>query len=271
MGESKQRYWAFPVAIIAVALLAANIALMVPLYSGAVVPYQQGETAKILASLVKSGEPQTNIISLSGTGTVKVIPDLVKANLGVEDTAPSASEAQRLNAEKMSSVITALKNAGVSEDKIETSGFSLTPIRKPLDKYESGEPVYEVVGYISSNNILVTLSETSKMGSILDLAVNAGANTVQSVYFTISDDKIAEFSNQATRMAIKDADAKAKLIAESAGVTIIGPTNINIGGFYIPREYATAKISADVPAPQTSILPGQMEVTVTVQVTYAFK
>jgi len=270
MSESKQRYWTVPLAIVAVALLAANVALMVPLYTGAApVTYQQGETARILAALGQSNGQQGNTISLSGTGTVTVTPNQVQVNLGVEATASSATEAQRLNAEKMSSVIVALKDAGVSEEKIKTTSFSLTPVRKQVDKPWNGEVTYEVVGYISRNTIVVTLGDTSEVGSILDLAVTAGANTVQGVYFTVSDDEVAEFRNQATQMAVKDAEAKAKLIADAAGVTIVGPTSISIGGFYMP-EYKTMEATVGAPA-STPILPGQVEVTVTAQVIYAFE
>jgi uncharacterized protein YggE len=271
MSEIKQRYWTFPLAIVAVALLAANVALMVPLYTGAApVTYLRGDGSNVLLGIGESNGQQGNTISLSGTGTVTVTPDQVQVRLGVETRASTASEAQQMNAEKMSNVIETLKEAGVPEEKIKTSGFSLTPVTAKTEEPWRSDLEYEVVGYICSNNVVFTVDEISTAGDIIDLAVTAGANTVQGVYFTVSDEKAAELQNQATQMAVKDAEAKAKLIAETAGVTIVGPTSLSIGGFYMP-EYRAYDAVASAPASNTPILPGQIDVSVTVQAIYTFE
>jgi len=260
------KYLTATVAVVAVALLVVNVTLMVPLYAN-VSLFQQGSTSTRPLILAESqlGE-EANVIPVSGVGTVSAKPDEVQLSLGVETKATSATEAQQQNAEKMGLVVAALKS-WVPEEDMKTTGFSLTPVWRYPDKEDGA---VEIVGYICRNNVVVTLRDVGKTGELLDAAVSAGANVVSGISFTLSDEVSKQLQDEATRLAVKDAEAKANLVAEVAGVKIVGPKQISIGAAYVPYKAleAVAPLPTTIPTP---ILPGEVQVTVTVQVTYAFE
>lgn len=266
MSQKANRFTLTTVATVALVLLAANISLMIPLYAERPAA-PKAEFPSAPWQLTGLTEQPENLISLTGTGTVKVEPNLAVIYLGVETRAPSAGEAQRLNAEQMAGVIAALREAGVGEEDMKTTGFTLTPITKHLGE----EGVVEILGYICRNSLTAQLSDIEAVGSILDLAVAAGANQVSAVYFTVSEDLRKTLQDQATALAMEDAEAKAQLIAEAAGVELIGPSSISLSVGYA-AEYRALEAAVPTPTPApTPILPGEVEVTVTVYVTYAFQ
>jgi len=267
LSQKTNRFTLTTVAVAALILLAANISLMIPLYAErAAAP--KGEFPAAPWQPTQLAEQRENIISLTGTGTVKAEPDLAVIQLGVETRASSAGEAQRLNAERMAGVIAALQEVGIGEEDMWTAGFTLTP----LTKYPAGGGVAEILGYLCRNSLTVQLDDMEAVGRILDLAVAAGANQISSVYFTLSQDLRKTLQDQATTMAVEDAEAKAQLLAEAAGVQLISPTSLSLSVGYQPeyRVFMEAAVPMPTPAP-TPILPGEVEVTVTVYVTYAFQ
>ena len=126
--------------------------------------------------------PEQKVIVVSGTGSVTADPDRAYVTFAVWTDGATASEAQALNAEKMSRVIKALTDAGVPVDSIKTTGYSVEPVIQYVEKEQP-----RIVGYVVRNQIEVMLTDIASVGSIIDVSVAGGANAVQSVYFTISD------------------------------------------------------------------------------------
>jgi len=201
-------------------------------------------------------------IAVSGEGTLFAEPDQAQISLGVQTQAKTADEAQRLNAETMGRVIEAILAQGISEDKIKTTGYSLTPIFQ----YPRDERPPIIIGYNCRNTVAVTLSEVSMVGGIIDVSVAAGANNVGGVYFEFSEEKAKELRNAAIQKAVENADANAKTLAKALGVRIVGPTQVSIGTLEFPRAYVARSATDGTP-----IAPGELKFTVSVQVTYVFR
>ena len=213
---------------------------------------------------VGPGGEQTKTINVSGVGTVTASPDRAHVSFAVWTEATTATDALTSNSNKMNKVIKALTDAGIPMDQIKTTSYSVEPVIQYPEK--SAEPP-KIVGYIARNEVQVTLTDVTSVGRIIDTAVVGGANVVSSVYFTLSESKEAEFRNEAIKEAVKDADSKAKTIASSLGVQLIGPTSISLGYEYPIARYEKAA-SADV---ETPIVPGPLTITANVQVAYSFK
>jgi uncharacterized protein YggE len=81
--------------------------------------------------------------------------------------------------------------------------------------------------------------------------------------FTLSNAALTKIEKQALQLAIQDADGKAKAVASSLGVTLLGPISVTPGYVYQPM-LERASISGN----QTPIQPGTLQVTVNVQITY---
>jgi uncharacterized protein YggE len=194
-------------------------------------------------------------ITVTGTGTVHTVPDQAEFMLGVQSRGPSAREALAANSERMRRVLAALFAAGVAKQDVQTQDVSLS------QAYSSdGRPN----GYSAHNSVSVTIRVLAKIGAILDAASNAGANDVYGPTLSRSDE--AGQQAKALRAAVDDARAKARVLAEAAGVQL-GPVTAITENGNAPEPYypvALAQRSADAP-----IEPGTQQVQATVRVTFA--
>ena len=203
-------------------------------------------------------------IQVTGTGTVSASPDQAILYLGVQTQATTATQATSDNAIAMANVITALTNAGIDKNSIQTVSYTLTPTySNPVNQSVPAT----IIGYIAVNAIQVTVNDLGAIGKILDQAISAGANQVQGVSFTLSSSTLATIQNQALQLALTDADSQAKTMATSLGVTIVGPISVTPGYEFQPTNYNRFAAAATA---QTPIQSGTLQVTATAQVTYAF-
>jgi uncharacterized protein YggE len=202
---------------------------------------------------------QLKTIQVTGQGMVSATPDQAILLLAVQTQATSATKASSDNAAAMSSVMDALVSAGISKSAIQTVSYSLTPVYE--NKQDQTAP--RVLGYLARNAIQVTITDFSLVGKVLDAAISAGVNEVQGVMFTLSPSAFSAIERQASQLAIKDADANAKAIASSLGVTLLGPISVSPAYTYQPIIERLGASSA-----QTPIQPGSLQVTANVQITY---
>jgi len=220
-----------------------------------------------------SGQIQMNIITVTGTGTVTMPPDEVTVYLGVQTTSNDAATAQQINAEKMEQVIKALQDAGIGKDDMETAGYNIYPVR---DYYYGVSPISEtedrgITSYVVSNQLKVSVKDIDNVGRIIDSAVEAGANEVNSVSFMLSDETRKKAREQALKNAVKAAELDADTLASALGARITGAVQASTSGgsFAGPApavEYAVADSMSSTP-----ITPGDVSVSAYVTVTYQFE
>lgn len=205
-------------------------------------------------------------IRVSGLGKVSVVPDIVQLQLGVEARRDTVEQARSDAAAAMDNVIKVLKGTGIVEKDIRTGYFNIQPIWQ----WNEGRQKNELNGYRVTNMVIVKVRDTAKAGSVIDdVAQAAGDLTrIDSIGFTIDDPE--PHYVLAREMAVKDAMNKAAQIADAAGVKLGQPLSISEGASYSPltsRDYLES--ASAVPAPSTSINPGEQELQVTVQMVYS--
>jgi uncharacterized protein YggE len=196
-------------------------------------------------------------LTASGEGTVLAVPDIAIVTLGVLSEAKTAGEALAANNADMTKVIDAVKAAGVAENDIGTSDFSVSPVyqQQPV-RADGSEAPPVIVGYRVSNTVRVVIRDFAKSGEILDKVVSAGANQVNSINFDLSD-RVTP-ADQALREAITAATRKATLMADAAGVRlvrVVSVTTFDSGPIPMARgEMAYAmKVAVPVMAGQSSV------------------
>ncbi len=167
--------------------------------------------------------------------------------------------------------MTALQGYGLSEDQIETTSYYLNEERK-WDK-ESEE--YIVTGYILTNTLKVTTSDIENAGEIIDVAVDAGATSVNNVQFTLSRSKESEVKAEVLAVAAEKAKEKAESMVTAVDVAlgeIVSITESSYYGWPYPmyRSADSMEMVEDMGA-STSISPEQITVTGTVTLTYAIE
>lgn len=201
-------------------------------------------------------------LTVTGEGQSRIAPDLATVQLGVTTQADSAAEAMRQNSDQQAAVIAALREAGLAEADIQTSGLNLSPLM------QYGEGVApSVTGYQATNLVSIRVAELAQLGEVLDAIVEAGANEIQGIAFTREDG--AEPLDAARRDAVEDARRKAEVLAGAAGLSL-GPVLTlrdlaqNGGGPRPMMRMEAAMADSSVP-----VQPGELSMTAQVEIEYA--
>ena len=74
----------------------------------------------------------------------------------------------------------------------------------------------------------IRLRDVTKVASVIDTLVGAGANDIGGINFTVS--QASKLLDDAREQAIADARRKAEIYAKAAGVTLGAPLSISEGG-----------------------------------------
>jgi len=212
------------------------------------------------------GYSAVQTITVLGQGSVRIEPDIARVTVGVETSAETISEAVAENESEMASVMAALEAVGIAGKDIQTTNFSIQQDRYPepavLSGSESGQApsVYRV-----SNMVNVTIRDLEKVGEVLDAVIEAGANSIWGVSFSLDDLGVAEADARVD--AMDDAQARAEALAGLSGVSLGPVMSVSeiIGGGAVPMQAIMVERAA---AGGSAISPGELEVGYQVQVTY---
>jgi len=217
--------------------------------------------------------PNGTTIDVSASGSASAEPDQAVLSVAVVATADSADAARERVAANASTLREALRDAGVPADAIETTSYRVSErprtYPKPVESSAGGstgaassETVYEAV-----HAFQVTVDDPERAGAVLDAAVGGGANRVQGVRYTLSEETQSELRTEAIHAAMTDAHARASAVADASGVSVTGLEHASVGYSGMPVAYATAASGGDA-ATETVIDQGPVTVTVSVQATY---
>jgi uncharacterized protein len=200
-------------------------------------------------------------ISVTGEATVSVPPDLAEIDGGVTSEAKSAREASEANNAAMGKVLQTLKGAGIEEKDVQTSRLSLQPQSAPNRSGPSA-----IAGYRASNRVTIRVRDVTKVASVIDTLVGAGANEIGGINFVVS--QASKLLDEARERAVADARRKAEIYAKAAGVTLGAPLGISEEGNSAPVPYRrmAAGMAASAPVAQ-----GEETLQVTVSVSWAIK
>jgi uncharacterized protein YggE len=211
---------------------------------------------------------QQSGIWVSGTGKVAVTPDIASLSLGIEAQAETVAEAQSQAAEAMNAVMNALADSGVDDKDIQTQYFSIRQVTR-WDDYKDKEIV---IGYRVTNMVTAKIREIEQAGSIIDAVAAAGGDLTRINNISFSVDDPTPYYEEARQKAVADARAKAEQLTDLAGVKLGKPTYVSEGVVVPPiynRDVYYEGAAVPTPAPTTQISPGELELTLTVQVAYA--
>ena len=252
---------------------------------------------------VTVNQPQQTGISVTGSGSVTVTPDIAVLSVGVEVTRPTVAGARAEAAEAMEAVRAALGRHGVEERDIATQYFNIypeysrpapcvetrlvpvpapaqpatteeaaAPLAAPAVESEPCPPQEEkITGFRVNNQLTVKVRDLDRLSDVLDDAIAAGGDAmrVNNVSFTV--DEPEQYMAQAREQAMNDARARAEQLAELAGVTLGRARSISestVATPFFERGGPVAFAAVAQAAPPTPISPGETEVSLMVFVVY---
>jgi len=199
------------------------------------------------------------VVITSGEGVVQAAPDRAWITISAESRAPSPREAQRKNAEAMKPVQDRLRAAGIADEAIKTIFYDLQP------DWDYSDNRRVLRGYVASNAIDVRIDNVDRVGELLDMAVTAGATSVQNIRFDLKDREKVE--REALRLAVADARARATAAAAGAGMSVDRIIKIDEQGVSSPPPVPLARATFAAAQAAPPIAAGSMEVRAHVTVT----
>jgi len=204
----------------------------------------------------------TGTIVVSGTGRVAVQPDVADLRLGVTVAKPTVEAARGEAAATMDAILRAVDGAGVARADVRTAMLSV----QPRYDYRDGRAAV-LTGYEIANVVEVSVRDLSALGDVIDATLTAGATSMDALSFRLADPRPAE--REARRQAMAEARSGADVLAEAAGVTVQGVSDIVEGQpVRPPGPVAKAQRMALAADAGTPVEAGTLEVAVTVSVTY---
>ena len=154
-------------------------------------------------------------IRTSGEAIVTASPDRALIDIGVTTQANTSQAAAAENAKKLETTLARLRQLLGANADIKTTSYTLSPnYRYPR---EGGEP--SITGYTATNIVRVTIDDLDQVGKAIDAATQAGANRIQTLRFTLKDERSVQA--QALREAAANARRKADALAAALSLTIV--------------------------------------------------
>ena len=202
-------------------------------------------------------------ITVTGSASVTLKADYARISVGVSSKAATVEQAANENNAAIYAVIDALKEAGVAEEDIATSNYS---VYAEYDYASFGGQ--KLTGYNVTNQLTVIIRDMDHIGATLDKATAAGANNIYNIEFLST--KADEAQDEATVYAVQDAMRRAKLLASAAGLNLGGIKSISdtVASYGIVTRSYASKLDA---VAGNSILPDDTSVSASVTIVFELK
>jgi uncharacterized protein YggE len=223
----------------------------------------QNTSESTMGNTTKDTASVNSTVHTTGASFARLQPDRVFVTIGVETTANTANAALSENSELMSRIVSELSKQGLMQNETSTSSFNIYPL---YNFTESGTRL-NVSGFNVLTSIRIETPNLDNISDWIDTAVALGANDVNEIRFTVSNNQLESVKNSLITDAIADAKQKAETAASAIGLKVAGVKSLNIEESAPPapeplfRGDIAAQAAEGTPPP---ILPGEQEVSMSV-------
>lgn len=219
-----------------------------------------GLATAAVAQPVEAPATPPRSVTVTGEGHVRAAPEMARVRLGVSETAETARAALDAMNAAMGRVLERLSEAGIAPENVQTGQLSLD---RDYARMRDGQS--EPEGFVATTLVELRVTDLDSLGTVLDAAVGEGANRLEGIEFMLADRAAAH--DEARRAAVADAQARAQLYAEAAGIELgevlsLSETRADFG----PRPMMEMRMAADGGVP---IAQGEVEVSAGVSMVYA--
>lgn len=208
------------------------------------------------------------VVELTVSEVIQSAPDVAQISAGVENRAPTASEAVRQNAAAVDRLVKRMKALGIPSKDIQTSNFNLSP----QYRYDRDNEQQVFTGYQVNNQVNVKLRDLKRAGETLDALIEAGANNVNGPYFMLENDE--EVKSAARKQAFERGRAMAQDYASMAGYSSVRLIEVSENFQSIspmPQPMLAMRVKAEAADASTPIEAGEVGTGVTISVKYTME
>jgi uncharacterized protein YggE len=211
-------------------------------------------------------------LAVTGTSTVSVDPDTFVVQFGLETKEKTAKQALDANSASMNKIIDAIKSIGITEKEIHTAGFNIYPVYEGYTDPATNVWKQNLVGYQVTNTVTVETTKLDLTASIIDGAVAAGANRVDSVSFTVSPERQLVIKDDLIGRAVENAQKKAENALKPLNYKIIGVKMVSLSEFEMPPPIPMYEMAYDGMAARSSaptpIFSSGQDISTTVNIVF---
>ena len=205
-------------------------------------------------------------ITVSGSATISVEPDLAILDMGVEAFGKTVSFARSDAAIAMDAIVSSLKSEGVLEKDIQTQRLNISP-KYEWEEISIGSQVTNkqvLTGYSVSNYVRVKIRDLDHVGKIVDSASESGGDFVRvnSISFNLED--TYNLMPQLREQAVQNAFMKADEYASAAGLRLGSITSLSEVGSSSPSSAIGNQMRAMSALIESPISGGELQVSLTV-------
>jgi uncharacterized protein len=216
--------------------------------------------------MAETFERQSNlkkdIIQVQGEGSVAASPDTATVTVGVSTEVQDLVQGQQQNARAVAAVIQSIQQTGIPSENIKTLDYRIESV------YDYKDGVQTFRGYKITHLLQVTISDLEKVGTVVDTAVQNGANYISDIAFTAK--RKEGLYNEALELAVRNSFNKAKTIAGAINVALDSvPVQVTEEN-RIARPLMEYQVPMVKGATSTPIQPGQLLIEATVTAIYSF-
>lgn len=209
---------------------------------------------------------ESTTITVSATGQASAEPDVAVLRVESVARADSPADATAQLAANASNLTSALSEAGLADEAVRTTDYSIEEVRPGFEGPGQGPPngQADTVSYRATQGFEIEVSNTSRAGEIVDVAVASSASSVRGVEFRLTSENRSDLRQTALERAAGSARTQAETLAGAESLTITGVDSISTGEPFFGPDAAFE--SAD--AGGTTIDGGPVSVEVSVTITY---
>lgn len=178
----------------------------------------------LMMVLMAAGAFAETKIAVNGSGEVRISADTAVISLGINARDKDVLNAQQKVNECIAAIRGALIEKGVKEENINTDYMNIYPI------YDYQNDQEQLSAYNASTTLAIRVTDMESVGSLIDAAFAAGANTLNGISFSASDTE--EAKAEAMKKAVQDARKKAEILAEASGLKLASIEQITEGGIF---------------------------------------
>lgn len=214
-----------------------------------------------------------NSISVQGEGKVFAEPDIFLLGISVSAVGTTSAEAQTATKKDIDTLREIAQKAGIAAADIQTTQMSIYP---EYDYLPTGDS--KIKWYRATHGLTLKVRKLTQVDALINQLTFSNNVQIQSMSYDI-DDK-TDLYTAARKLWFEKAQQKATELAALANVTLDKPLSIsdNVGytnPIYPPMPYQAnvykAEIAMDSSAGGWAINPGQLEVTIQVNLIYGVK
>lgn len=152
------------------------------------------------------------VVRMIGEGQATVVPDQLSFTLSVTRKEPDLDAALAGSGATLDRVLARLKDLGVREGDVQTTGLQMYP---EYDYPDDGSPV--LTGYRVTQRARVTVTELAAGGRVVSAAVETGGNGVRATDLRLGVSDPEAVLEKARDAAVEAAAAKAEQYAAATG------------------------------------------------------